>query len=231
MNCFHSSKSCTKSSHPLVWKIGLIIIGSFLALILSFINLFRRPFILDVCVIGIIAFASLYVLLRLVYTILKRTRKKRHFATWTIILIIFVSSYMISTIVRFIGNPYDKRRWGNIFGKSYLTNYEQKKLGVVFPKNIQFLYYDEDIPWLEQTAKLIAIVDQKDLPEITRQFGETNKTIMDSNKFWYSYCKENHINKFYKYSNYVKGQSVTASILVIILDDNKAKLFMDIIYW
>ena len=113
----------------------------------------------------------------------------------------------------------------------YFSIKDQKELGIVFPENSRILYYTEGIPWLEQNAKLIIEVDQKDLLQLTDLFNLNMDTSALNDRFWKMQYLFNKKTERYAYSKTGGPGATTADILVVLGANNKAKLYMDIIYW
>ena len=206
-----------------------IILSLLIGVTLFYLNLFREQSLLDIGILVVIFLIAGFLKIRKKY-------KEPHFTFTKVIVIIFVSSYLASAIIRFslISNNI-RELYGVVSYTSYMSDDEQKRLGILFPESTKFRYYFEGINWLEQDAKLIAVVDQEDLPQITKSFNMFF-TGMPKSKFWYIHYVFNKRKQIYSYGKFIdlpnkRGGAVTADVLVVFQRDNKAKLYMDIIYW
>lgn len=206
-------------------KSVLVFIGFIVTLTLFSFNLFGMPFVLNIGIWGAIIFVGSVLNFR------KRYRGP-DYVLMKVIVIIFACSYLASTVVRFSVISNNIREWSYIFvGQTGMPAAAESRLGIPFPESTQFRYYAEGMPWLEQNAKLIAVVDQKDLAHVSKFFEQSDNLNKPKSKFWYIHYLFSKDKTVYTYSQFNKYGAVTADVLIVLQKKNKAKIFMDIIYW
>lgn len=216
-------------------KLVLIVVSVSAALGYFVFSLFRVCPILDVGVLGL----SIAVCFYLVRVVLKNKRERAvhqpHITAGGIIAVLFVGIFVSTIFIRCcIAHDYKERLIGDITGRSCMSSDERKRLGVSLPDDARVIYYGESLGWLEQEAKLIAIMDRDSLAQLTKDFVRCDK--FDENRlqrpFWRGKYRLSKERAVYRYEKYVDNHgAVTADVLVVFVGGNRAKLYMDIIYW